>query len=150
MQGGDLGLGQALDAPDIEPLIGSVKAQRAQMVATLGVPEPDRSVLPATGEPAAIGTHFECPHHPLMGLLHTNAFSAAHLPPAQLAITASIDQQLPTGSPAQRRDYPHPLRQNILSNSRKSSSHSPRGAGFGLIRKPFFITYHFLKNIPLI
>src|SRR5436190_18832916 len=72
-QGGDLGLGQALDARDIEPLIGSVTAQRAHKLATLKAPEPDRSVLPAAGEHSAVGTHFERPHRSLMGLLHQHA-----------------------------------------------------------------------------
>src|SRR6266849_10465816 len=105
-QGGDLGLGQALDARDIEPLIGSITAQSAHMLATLKAPEPDRSVLPAAGEPAAVGTHFERPHRSLMGLLHQHALAARHLPPAQPAVTASTDQQLPTWDPGQRRDHP--------------------------------------------
>src|SRR5437588_1617281 len=105
-QGGDLGLGQALDARDIEPLIGSVTAQSAHMLATLKAPEPDRSVLPAAGEPAAVGTHFERPHRSLMGLLHQHALPAVHLPPAQPAVTASTDQQLSTWDPVQRRDHP--------------------------------------------
>src|SRR5579864_6768367 len=66
-QGGDLGLGQAADARDSEPLVGPVAAQRAQSMATLEVPEPDRSVIAATGEPAAIGTDLERLYDPLMG-----------------------------------------------------------------------------------
>src|SRR6266516_7734302 len=80
-QGGDLGLGQALDARDIEPLIGSVTAQSAHMLATLKVPEPDRSVLPAAGEPAAVGTHFERPHRSLIRCLHPPALPIYTLPP---------------------------------------------------------------------
>src|SRR3989440_8046989 len=112
-QGGDLGLGQALDARDSEALIGPVTAQRAQMFATLKAPEPDRSVLPAAGEPAAVGTHFERPHRSLMGLLHQHALAARHLPPAQPAVTASTDQHLPTWDPAQRRDHPRMLHKGM-------------------------------------
>src|SRR2546421_164823 len=68
-QGGDLGLGQAADARNSEPLVGPVTAQRAQMLATLEVPEVDGPVIAATGEPAAIGTDLERPHRSLMGLL---------------------------------------------------------------------------------
>src|SRR5256885_13448278 len=112
-QGGDLGLGQALDARDSEALIGPVTAQRAQMFATLKAPEPDRSVLPAAGEPAAVGTHFERPHRSLMGFLHQHALAARQLPPAQLAVTASTDQHLPTWDPAQRRDHPRMLHKGM-------------------------------------
>src|SRR5437588_10747053 len=105
-QGGDLGLGQALDARDSQPLIGPVTAQRAHRLATLKAPELDRSVLPTAGELAAVGTHFERPHRSLMGLLHQHALAARQLPPAQPAVTASTDQHLPTWDPAQRRDHP--------------------------------------------
>src|SRR5438477_5070485 len=105
-QSGDLGLGQALDARDIEPLIGSITTHGSQVFAALHIPEPGRSVLPAAGEPAAVGTHFERPHRSLMGLLHSHALQAVHLPPAQPAVTASTDQHLPTWDPVQRRDHP--------------------------------------------
>src|SRR3989442_11242377 len=65
-QGGDLGLGQSSDARDIQSLVGAVAAQSAQMLATLEVPEPDRPVIAATGQPAPIGTHLECLHPPVM------------------------------------------------------------------------------------
>src|SRR5438132_10218992 len=41
-----------------------------------------------------------------MGFLHPHALPALQIPPAQPAITAPTDQQIPTGNPAQRRDHP--------------------------------------------
>src|SRR5207302_8507798 len=45
-------------------------------------------------------------HRSLMSFLHPYTFSAVQVPPAQPAVTASTDQQLPTWDPAQRRDHP--------------------------------------------
>src|SRR5256712_4122538 len=104
MQRGLLRLGQAPDPCDIEALVGAVASQRAQMLATLQVPDGDGPVLPATGQPASIGTQLERLHGPLMRLLHPHALSAVHVPPAQSPITASTDHQFPTWGPAQRRD----------------------------------------------
>src|SRR6266496_1876614 len=84
-----LGLGQALSPCDIEALVGSVAAQCAAMLTALQVPERDSPVVPATGQRAAIGTHLERLHHPLMRFLHPHALPALHIPPAQPAITAS-------------------------------------------------------------
>src|SRR5260370_12350068 len=106
-QGGDLGLGQALDARDSEPLVGPVAAQRAQSMASLEVPEPDRSVLAATGEPAAIGTDLEPMYDPLMRFSHPHARAARQVPPAQSTVTASTDQQLPDRVPGDGIDRPH-------------------------------------------
>src|SRR6266480_4476236 len=69
------------------------------MLATVQIPEGDGSVVTATGQPGAIGTHLERVHRPLMRLLHPYAMPAVNLPPAQHAITASTDQQLPTRTP---------------------------------------------------
>src|SRR5712692_3116523 len=102
-QGGDLGLGQALDARDIEPLIGPVTAQGAQMRATLEIPEHDSAVIPATGQPAAIGTHLDRVYGALMRLSHPQAVSAVNLPPAQPAVTVPTDQHLPTRVPGHSR-----------------------------------------------
>src|SRR5438552_11412321 len=55
-QGGLLRLGQSPDPRDIEALVGAVASQRAQMLATVQVPDGDGAVLPATGQPAPIGT----------------------------------------------------------------------------------------------
>src|SRR2546422_1199610 len=74
------------------------------MLASMQVPEHDGPVIPATGEPAPIGTHLQRPDRPLMPLLHPPARPAVHLPPAEHAVTASTDQQLPTGTPGYRRD----------------------------------------------
>src|SRR6266702_1801655 len=82
-QGGDLGLGQASDARDSEPLVGPVAAQRAQMLAMLELPEMDGSVIAATGQLATIGTHFDRVYRSLMRLSHSQALPAGHLPPAQ-------------------------------------------------------------------
>src|SRR5690349_11618034 len=64
-QGGDLGLGQPSNPGDIEPLVGPVAAQGAQMLATLEIPEHDGTVIPATGQLAAIGTHSDRVYRPL-------------------------------------------------------------------------------------
>src|SRR5258706_10895693 len=82
-QGGHLGPGQASDARDIEPLVGPVAAQGAQMLATLELPEHNSPVIPATGQLAAIGTHSDRVYRPLMRLSHPQALPAGHLPPAQ-------------------------------------------------------------------
>src|SRR5437764_14635178 len=75
------------------------------MLATMQVPEHDGPVIPATGQPAAIGTHVERLHGPLMRLLHPHTLSAVDLPPAQPAITASTDQHLPTRTPDHRKGH---------------------------------------------
>jgi hypothetical protein len=41
-----------------------------------------------------------------MRLSHPHTLSTLQIPPAQPAVTASTDQQIPTGNPAQRRDHP--------------------------------------------
>src|SRR5713226_70823 len=105
-QGGLLRLGQALDPRDIEALVGSIPPQRAQMLATLQIPERDGPVLPATGQSAPIGTHLERLHRPLMRFSLPHALPAMHLPPAQHPVTVSTEQQLSTESPGQRRDHP--------------------------------------------
>ena len=91
-QRGLLGLGQSSDARDIEALVGPVAPQRAQLLATLEVPERDGPVISAAGEPEAIRTHLEGIHRPLMGFSHPHTFSALQVPPAQPAVTASTDQ----------------------------------------------------------
>src|SRR5690242_19767980 len=54
-----LRLGQALRPADIEALVGPVAPQRPQMLAAVEIPDVDGSVIAATGEPLAIGTHSE-------------------------------------------------------------------------------------------
>src|SRR6266481_5275259 len=104
-QRGLLRLGHAPDPRDLEPLVGAVASQRAQMLATLQVPDVDGPIIAATGQPAPIGTHLERLHGPLMRLLHPHALPTLDLPPAQPAVTVSTDQPLPTGSPDYRRDH---------------------------------------------
>src|SRR5438270_3711920 len=105
-------LGKTPDARDVESLVESIP-QRLQRLAVLEVPEPDGPIIPATGQHAAIGTHLERLHRALMclsipvpqtGFPYTLA--TLHLPPAQPTVTASTDHHLPTGNPAQCRDYP--------------------------------------------
>jgi hypothetical protein len=109
LQRGLLCLGETPDARDSEALIGSIPPQRVQRLAALEVPEPDGPVIPATGQPAPIGTHLERLHGSLMrlsipvpqtGFPHTLA--TLHLPPAQRTITAPTDQPLPTRTPDHR------------------------------------------------
>src|SRR2546422_10551757 len=90
-QRGLLRLGQAPDPCDLEPLVGAVASQCAQMLATLQVPDSDGPVLPAAGQPAPIGTHLERLHGPLMRLLHPHALPTLDLPPAYHPVTASTD-----------------------------------------------------------
>src|SRR5712691_2886224 len=99
-QRGLLCLGQSPDACDIEPLVGAVASQRAQMLAPLEVPERDGPVIPATSQKPPIGTQLERLHGPLMRFSLPHAFSALHLPPAQSPVTASTEHQFPTRGPA--------------------------------------------------
>src|SRR5256885_12375406 len=92
------------DPRDIEPLVGPVAPQGAQMLPTVQIPEGDGPVVTATGQTGAIGAHLERLHRPLMRFSHPHALPAVHLPPAHPAVTASTDHQLSTGSPGQRRD----------------------------------------------
>src|SRR2546423_15478112 len=112
-QGGLLRLGQSSDPRDIEALVGPVASQRAEMLATLQVPERDGPIIPATGQRAAIGTHLERLDGPLMRFSHPHALPAVQLPPAQHSVTASTDHQLSTGSPGHRRDHPRMPRQGV-------------------------------------
>src|SRR5260221_329295 len=94
-----LGLGQTPDAGDVEPLVGPVAAQGAQVFAAVHIPEPDGPIIAATGDSFAIGAHLEGLHRPLMGFSHPQARSALHLPPAQPTVTASTDQPIPDRMP---------------------------------------------------
>src|SRR5258708_30257613 len=69
-QRGLLRLGQAPDARDIEPLLPPVTPQCLQQIAALEIPDVDDTIIPATGQPAPIGTHLERLHGPLMRLLY--------------------------------------------------------------------------------
>src|SRR6266571_3545398 len=73
------------------------------MLATLEIPDHDGAVIPATGQLAAIGTHFDRVYCPLMRLSHSQALPAGNLPPAQPAVTAPTDQHLPTRVPGHSR-----------------------------------------------
>src|SRR5216683_987814 len=92
MQAGLLRLGQSSDPSDIQALVRPVASQRAQLLATMQVPEQDGPVIPTTGQPAPLGAHLEGLHRPLMRLLHSYALPALNLPPAQHAVTTSTDQ----------------------------------------------------------
>src|SRR2546429_6876007 len=74
-------------------------------MAALKVPEPDRSVIAATGEPAAIGTHLEGLHRPLVSLLLPHTLATLHLPPAQSAIAAATEQPLSARLPGHGRGF---------------------------------------------
>src|SRR6266566_9966925 len=114
-QGGLLRLGQTPDACDIQSLVGSIPPQRAQMLATVQVPDSDGPVIPATGQPAPIETHLERLHRPLMRFSLPHALPALHLPPAQPAVAASTDKPLPTRSPGHGRDYPRMPHQGAIA-----------------------------------
>ena len=69
-QRGFLRLGESLRRGDIEPFVGTVTPQRPQMFAALEIPDVDGPVVPATGEPAPIGTQLQRLHRPLMRPAH--------------------------------------------------------------------------------
>lgn len=80
-------LGETPDARDIEPLVRAIPQQRVQRLTTVEIPDYDSPVIPATGQPAAIWVHLEHLHHSLMCLVHPQARSTLHLPPAQPAVS---------------------------------------------------------------
>src|SRR5204863_7625273 len=86
-------------------------------LATVQVPERDGPVLPAAGQRAAIGTHLERLHRPLMRLLLPHALPAVHLPPAQPAFAASTDKPLPTWRPGHGGDYTRMPHQGAIACS---------------------------------
>src|SRR5712691_1928203 len=88
-----LRLGQSPNPGDSESLVGSVTPQSSQLLAALKVPQGDGSVIPTTGQPAAIGTSPERTDRPLMRLSHPHALPARDIPPAQHAVTTPTDQQ---------------------------------------------------------
>src|SRR6266699_2834787 len=94
-----LGLGQTPDAGDVEPLVGPVATQGAQVFAAVHIPEPDGPIIAATGDSFAIGADLEGLHLPLMGFSLPQARSALQVPPAQPAITASTEQPIPDRMP---------------------------------------------------
>ena len=91
-QAGSLRLGQSPDPCDIEPLIGSVTPQRAQVRAALQLPDVESIVIPATGQQAAIRAQLERLDRALMCLSHPHALPVLQIPPAQHAIAAPTDQ----------------------------------------------------------
>src|SRR6266480_911892 len=115
-----LHLGETSNAGNIEPLIGPVATQGAQVFAALHIPDLDGPVIATTGEPVTIGTHLERLHRPLMGFSHPHTLPVSQVPPAQLAVPASTDQHLPIGTPGQRGDSPRMPRQgaHVLSTVR--------------------------------
>src|SRR5258708_6357710 len=101
-QRGLLRLGQAPDARDIEALVGPVTPQRLQQLAALEIPDVDDTIIPATGEPAAIRAALERLDRPLMRLSHSHALSLLQVPPAQHAIAAATQQHHAGRAPGQR------------------------------------------------
>src|SRR5260221_4104016 len=101
-QGGLLRPGQSSDPSDIQALVGPVASQRAEMLATLQVPERDGPIIPATGQRAPIGTHLERLDRPLMRLSHSHALSLLQVPPPQHAIAAATQQHHAGRAPGQR------------------------------------------------
>ncbi len=57
---------QSSDTCDIQSLIGSVPSQHLQKLETFQIPDPNGSIIPATGQRLPIGTHFERADRPLM------------------------------------------------------------------------------------
>jgi hypothetical protein len=94
-----LRMGETSNTRDIEPLVGSVSLECSQILTIIQIPQPNGSVISTTGKRAAVGTDFESLHHSLMSLSHPQALPTFNLPPAQLAIAVSTDQQLPAWTP---------------------------------------------------
>src|SRR2546425_8702414 len=94
-----LRLGQSPDPGDSESLVGSVTPQSSQLLAALQVPQGDGPVIPATGQPEAIGAPPDRTDRPLMRLSHPHALPALDIPPAQHAVTTPTDQHLPARAP---------------------------------------------------
>ncbi len=67
--------GETPDARDIESFVGSIPPQRLELLATVQIPEHNGSIIPAARQSAAIKTHLERLHRPLMRLLHPYALS---------------------------------------------------------------------------
>jgi hypothetical protein len=66
-----LRLGQAPDTCDIQSLIGAVASQCLHVLGAVQIPDRDGPVIPANGQPAAIGTHLERLDCPLVHTLAT-------------------------------------------------------------------------------
>src|SRR5436853_7934734 len=66
-----LRLGQSSDPRDIEALVGPVTPQRLQQIAAMEIPDVDDTIIPATGEPAAIRAALERLDRSLMRLSHS-------------------------------------------------------------------------------
>jgi hypothetical protein len=98
-QRGLLCVGEPPDARDSESFVGAIPPQGSQKLTSFEVPEHDRSIIAATGQPAAIGTHLERVHCFLMPLFRMHTLSPLDLPSAHLAVPASTDQHLPIGTP---------------------------------------------------
>src|SRR5713101_8972451 len=101
-QRGSLCVCQALHPADIEALVRPVTPQRPQMFAALEIPDVDGPVVPATGEPAPIGTHLQRLHRSLMRPAHLYTLPMLHIPPAQHAITVTTDQHRSGLTPCER------------------------------------------------
>src|SRR5260370_11856045 len=83
---------QPPDLGDSKSLVRSVTPQRPQLLPALDVPQGDGPVIPATGQPAPIGTSPERTDRPLMRLSHPHTLPALHIPPTQHAVTTPTDQ----------------------------------------------------------
>ena len=97
--------GESLDARDIEPLVGAIPPQGAQMLATREVPDGDSAIVSTTGERSAIGTRLEGLDCSLVRLLRLHTLSALDIPPAEHTVTAATDQHRAGGAPGQRIDH---------------------------------------------
>src|SRR5438105_843922 len=95
-------MGHASDPGNIEPLVGAVSPQGAQMVAALEIPDVDSAIVPATGERAAIGTHFERLDCSLVRQARVYALSALDVPPGECAAAATADQHRAGRTPGER------------------------------------------------
>src|SRR6266699_5495186 len=100
-----LRLGHSPDPRDIEPLIGPVAPQGAQMFATVQIPEGNGPVVPATGQPAPIGTHLEPLHRSLMRSPYPYALFALDIPPVKPPIAAPADQHRAGRTPGHGIDH---------------------------------------------
>src|SRR5579864_1338153 len=72
------------------------------MLAALQLPDVDSTIVPATGQRAAIGTHLERLDCPLVRPARMHALSALDVPPAEHTVAATADQHRAGWTPGER------------------------------------------------
>ena len=97
-------VGQALDAGDVAPLIGTIAAQRLHVLAALHLPDLDGSIIAAASEEATVGTGAQGLYRSFVPLSRQAALPVLRIPPAESAITARADQAFAVRAPGNAKD----------------------------------------------